>query len=119
MLVIAVLHADVHTSLSHPARDLSELSRLVLTQSQHHDLALFDNANAGILERLSRRTSIREKKVRDADAVRHEHAAAFDTHSGTAKRLTHFGECTRTIVECNLEIDHALLSAPATFTVAS
>lgn len=111
MIVIAVLHAHIHPRLGHPARDLPELSRLILPQPQRDHIALFDHLNARRNECLTRRTSVVEEKVGDADAVGDEHATPFDAHSRTAKRFAHVGESAGTIVEMNGQVFHVRISA--------
>src|ERR1051326_546316 len=107
VIVIAVLHFDVHAGVGHPARDLAELSRLILTQLLHEHVVLADDVDTGAIERRACGARIVEKKVRDSA----EHTAAFDADAGVAEDFAHLGESTGAIVECDREILHARTSA--------
>src|SRR5450755_323230 len=88
MIVIAVLHLDVHAGIGHATRDLAELSRLALPQPDDHNVVLSNDADSRRLERLASRRAILEQKVRDA----FEDAAAFDAHTGAAEGFAQPGE---------------------------
>ena len=106
MIVIAVLHFDVHSALSHAPRDFAELSRLGLTQTLHEYFILADDADSGGIERLPGGIAIGEEKVRDAV----EHTAPFDAHAGAAERFSHFRERAGAILERDGQILHARTS---------
>lgn len=107
MIVVAVLHTDIHPRLSHPPRDLAELTRLTLTQSLDDHIVLLNDANARSVERFACCSGVTEKEVRDADAFDDEHPTALDAHSCTAERLAHFRERAGPIIELDAEIFHS------------
>ena len=60
IVVIAVLHLDVHSGVRHPARQRAELTGLALAETQGDDLAFSDYPNPRSFESLARRFAILE-----------------------------------------------------------
>jgi hypothetical protein len=60
IVVIAVLHLDVHSGIGHLARQPPELTGLALAQTQCDDLAFSDYSYPGSLESFARRFAIFE-----------------------------------------------------------
>jgi len=102
MIVIAVLHLDVHAGVAHAPRHLTELSRLALPQPQRNDFAHAQNANAGAFEDALRRVAVVKKKVRDAGPD----AASLDADACGAEGFAHFREGAGAMVESDGEIVH-------------
>lgn len=108
MIMIAVLNANVHAGVRHPARDLSELSRFSLPERLNENLIVFDDADSRRGQGCPSSCSVVKKKMSDAHPIRDENAAAFDTHSGAAERLAHLRESTGPVVEGDAEVFHAM-----------
>jgi hypothetical protein len=70
-----------------------------LVQSQQHDVAHGNDADACGFEYSTRRLAIDKQKVCHPATVDGEHAAAFDRDSRAAECLAHVGERARPVVE--------------------
>ena len=99
MIVVAVEDLDVDSGLSHPAREFAELTGFSLVQSLDHDVALFDDADAGCFERAASGRPIFEEEVGDSLTVDNERASALDAHSGAAQCVAHLGQCAGPVLK--------------------
>jgi hypothetical protein len=99
VIVIAVQHFDVDPSFRHPSRDPAELTRFRLLQSLYDYVLFFDNPNARSFKRSSSRSSILEEKVCHTSAIGNPSSPAFNANSGSAQGISHFRQCTGTILQ--------------------
>src|SRR5690348_15683380 len=98
MVMIAILHLDVHTRIPQAASKFTELTWFTLIETNHKRGPSREDTDAGILERSTCGHAICEQEVSDPLAVGEEHASAFDAHSGPAKRLTHLRQGAWSVV---------------------
>ncbi len=109
MIVVAVKHFDVDTSVGHPSGELTQLARHCLLESLDDHVALGDHANAGFLERRTRNATVGKEEMGDSATIDDPRPTTFDAHARTTQRFTHFSKGARSILELNCEIpDHRL-----------
>ena len=108
MIVVAVHHLDVDSSLSHPPRNLTELARLILLQALHDHLSIGHDAYAGLLERFPRCDSVRKEEVRDTRPVVNENPSAFDADASASKGLAQPRQGAGPVFELNRQISHSV-----------
>ena len=106
MIVIAVLHLDIHPRLGHPSGDLTELTGLALAQALDEDIPHGNDADACGCEDLARLLAVLEEKVCDSHAAGEEDSATFDAHPGPAQGLAHVGERARPVLQLDGQILH-------------
>src|SRR5437660_7156005 len=106
MVVIAVEHFNIDARLRHASRDFSQLSGLLLVEPLHQHITLFNNQDARGFQRPPSSRSILEEKVRRAFPVHHPRTTAFDAHSRSGQRFTHFGQSPGTVLKSNRKIPH-------------
>jgi hypothetical protein len=87
--MVAVDDLDIDSGIRHPARDLSELSRHILSQLLREDLANIEHLDPNVFERASSSFAIFEKKMHIALSVDDPTAAAFDAHTGSSECFAH------------------------------
>jgi hypothetical protein len=99
--VIAVHNLDVDTGFRHSSGDFTELTWPPLVESLNQDIPHCQYTNVRGFESLAGCFAICKKKVGDAISIYDPGASALDTHSGSAQRLTHFGQSAGTVLQLN------------------
>jgi hypothetical protein len=102
IVVIAVLHFDVHAGIGESTRELSQLPGLTLTKPRDEHVARGEDADARGFEYVARDSAVGEQKVRDTAP----HAASFNTHAGSPESFAHFRERSGPVFESDSQILH-------------
>lgn len=119
MFVVAVLHEDVDAGLGEPPGEQPKLAGHILGELQHHDIMHVRGPDSSIRQRFTSARGVADEKVRDGDALMREDAPAFETDTGSSKRLTEVRKRARPVVKNNLDILHAQIPFHTSITVAS
>ena len=107
VIVVAVLHLDVHARIGHGAAELAELAGLVLPEALQEHRSHRGDVHADAVEHSLSLRTVLEEEVRDAATLDDPRAAAFDAHAGRAERLAHACELAGLVGEDDLDVVHA------------
>jgi hypothetical protein len=110
VVMVTVEHLDVDTGFGHASGQQAELSWHGLMQAHTNDVANLEHADPGKLKGAPGGCAVGKEKVRGCACTDHPGATSFDTDTGPAKRITHFGQGTGAVVEYHRYVLHARLT---------
>jgi len=118
--VVAVLDEHVDSRVSQPSGQCSELSRLLLVEPGHDDVAYGGWTDPCSGDGGQRGRTVVDEVVRHRMSGMGENPAAFQAHPGTAERLSEVGQCAWPVGQQDLEVlqsgTHAATTGVATST---
>lgn len=98
VLVVAVLHPDVDTSIGHLPAERPQLTGCALVEPQQNHLADGADIQAGLRQRAPGGVPVIDKEVRDAGAGVPEHPASLQADAFVTQDLAELGERPRSIL---------------------
>lgn len=101
MAVVAVHDFDVDADVSHAAREETKLTRHILLQSLHEDVALLQHPNTSCFQRRAGHRPVLDEEMRDTDAANDPGPSTFDAHASVTQRLAHLRERSGPVVQNN------------------